>query len=116
LDDAPKFVVSSKQRALDWKNSTLIVAKSDEDLAREINALKQTKGGDIVIFGGASFSQSLVRLDLVDEYRFKLEAAAVSGGVPLFNNLGSTRKFKLIESKTFDPGVVMLYYQPERSK
>ena len=112
MDDAPKFVVSSQPRTLDWQHSILIVAKSDDDLTREINALKQTTGGDIVIFGGARLSQSLARLDLVDEYRLKLEAAAVGGGVPLFDDLGSTRKFKLIKSKAFDPGVVMLYYEP----
>ena len=39
------------------------------DLKDEINKLKsQEGGGDIIVYGGASFDSSLIREKLIDEY------------------------------------------------
>jgi dihydrofolate reductase len=113
MDAAPKYVVSKKARTLTWQNAKSIAAPDDAALRTAMQKLKRTKGGDIVIFGGARLSQALTRLNLIDEYRLKLETAAVgAGGVPLFKNLPATQQLKLIFSKAFDSGVMCLYYVP----
>ena len=40
------------------------------DLGEQIAKLKREDGKNIVAYGGASFAQSLIELDVVDDYRF----------------------------------------------
>ncbi|HEX3640806.1 MAG TPA: dihydrofolate reductase family protein, partial [Ktedonobacteraceae bacterium] len=74
--------------------------------------LKQQSGGDMVLFGGARFAQTFVKLGLIDEYRLKLQPIVLGNGKPLFKDIKDRINLKLIQSKTFDSGVVGLYYQP----
>jgi dihydrofolate reductase len=112
IEDSPKIVFSHTEQKLDWKNSRLVSAKSDDDVRREVAKLKQEKGGDIVLFGGARLAQTFARLGLIDEYRFKLESAVVGSGSPLFKDIKDGLKLKLVKSKVFESGVVGLYYEP----
>ena len=83
-------------------------------MAEEIVKLKQQPGGDIVVFGGASFVANLVKEGLIDEYRLKLEPVILGSGKPLFKNLSGRINLNLLKSKTFTSGVVGLYYQAIR--
>lgn len=65
----------------------------------------------MVLFGGARFSETCVKLGLVDEYRLKLEPVVLGSGKPLFQDIQDRMKLKLIRSKAFDSGVFGLYYQ-----
>ena len=114
LIDAPKYVISKTLEKAEWNNSTLITVKDDEDIVREVKTLKEQEGGDIVLFGGARLAQTLVRLNLIDEYRFKLQPVVLGKGMSLFKDLESRMKLKLVRSKGFDSGVVSLYYTPEK--
>jgi dihydrofolate reductase len=102
IEDTPKVV---------WKNSRLVSVKSDDDIAKEVTNLKRQSGGDMVVFGGARFAQTLSRLGLVDEYRLKLQPVALGTGQPLFK---SRVNLKLVKSQAFKSGVVALYYQPAK--
>ena len=111
VEDTPKIVFSSKLDKVGWKNAELAKVNNDDDVIAKINELKQQPGGDMVTFGGAQFAQTLVRLDLVDDYRFKLQAIALGKGRALFQDLPDRRPLKLNKAKSFDSGVVALYYQ-----
>ena len=65
MNNARKAVFSATLTAADWANTTI---RSGE-IAQEIAQLKSEGTGEILAHGGISFAQSLVRLDLVDEYR-----------------------------------------------
>jgi dihydrofolate reductase len=116
VNTSPKYVISKTLENVEsknnWTHSTLLKVKNDDDLVREVYTLKQQKAGDIVLFGGARMAQSLVRLGLVDEYRFKIQPVALGHGLPLFNGLKERLNLKLIKSKIFDAGVVAAYYKP----
>ena len=60
-------------------------------MAEEIARLKAEPGGEILAHGGVRFVQSLVRLDLVDEYRLYVYPVAVGSGARLFPDLGRPR-------------------------
>lgn len=111
IEDTPKIVFSKTLESAGWKNSRLVKVKSDKDIAAEILKLKEQPGKDMVLFGGARFSQTCVKEKLVDEYRFKLEPVALGTGRPLFQDILDKTKLKLLQSKAFDSGVVGLYYQ-----
>ena len=109
LDDSPKVVYSKTLKTTDWKNSRIISG----DLKDEVTKLKQQPGGDIVVFGGARMSASLAGLNLIDEYRFKLEPVVIGAGKALFKDVKEKMKLKLINSKNFASGVQVLYYLPK---
>src|SRR5438477_10334713 len=111
IEDTPKVVFSKTLGKVEWKNSKLVSVKSDDDIAKEVTSLKRQSGGDMVVFGGARFAQTLSRLGLVDEYRLKLQSVALGSGLPLFK---SRVDLKLVKSKAFKSGVVALYYQPAK--
>ena len=112
INSAPKFVISSSLKKVEWNNSTLI--KNRKHFAEEINKLKQQAGGDIGIIGSATLVQSLMQADLIDEVRLLVHPVVVGSGKRLFKDGTDLKKLKLIDTKTFDSGFLLLRYQPDR--
>ena len=111
IENSQKVVFSNTLKAVLWKNARIVPATSDDDIVKEVTRLKQGEGKDMVVFGGARLAQTLSRLGLIDEYRFKLQQVALGSGLQLFK--GKTN-LKLVKSKEFKSGVIGLYYQPVR--
>jgi dihydrofolate reductase len=61
--------------------------------------------------GGASFAQSVIDLDLVDEFHFFVYPA-VSPGASWFSQLPDQRELTLLGTSTYENGVVRLHYVP----
>lgn len=80
-------------------------------LADEIARLKREDGKPIFAQGGATFAQSLVRANLVDEYRLAVHPVALGGGKPLFATLEARSMLALVECTRFDGGAVGLVYR-----
>jgi len=112
VDAAPKVVFSKTLDAVTWHNSTLVRADSDAAIEKAIADLKQQPGGDIVLFGGAHFAQTCVRLGLVDEYRFKQQTVALGKGKALFGDLDQRLQLTLLRTREFKCGVVAQYFVP----
>jgi class 3 adenylate cyclase/dihydrofolate reductase len=107
MNSIPKYVVSRTLERADWINSTVIRG----DLSTEIPKLKREVEGDIVVIGSADLVAELLRLDLVDEVRLMVFPVILGSGKRLFRD-GDVRHMRLIESRTFSTGVVLLTYQP----
>ena len=118
VNNSPKYVISHvAAESLDneeWKNSTMIRAQDDAELIKAIAELKQSPGKDITLFGGVRMAQALVRLGLVDEFRFKVQPIALGQGQALFKDLDLRLKLELTFSKTFESGVIASYYLPKK--
>jgi dihydrofolate reductase len=112
VEDSPKIVFSNTLKKAAWKNSMIVPVKDDDDVAKEVAKLKQQPGGDMVLFGGARFAQTLVKTGLIDEYRLKLQPIVLGSGKALFKDSKDRLNLKLMKSKTFTCGVVGLYYHP----
>jgi len=112
IEDTPKVVFSTTLEKAEWKNSRVVSVNADDDVAKEVVRLKEQPGGDMVVFGGARFAQTLGRLGLIDEYRLKLQPVALGSGLPLFKDVKSRVGLKLVKSQAFKSGVVALCYQP----
>ena len=107
LNRMHKYVVSTTLTTAPWKESTII----SDNVVEEITKLKQQRGKDIIIDGSASLVQSLMRTDLIDEYRFLVQPFIVGRGRRFFPDGTPPTKLKLVESKTVD-GSLALCYQP----
>ncbi len=109
LNNTPKYVVSTTlQEPLEWQNSTLIKG----NLAEEITELKRLPGKDITIIGSAALVQSLLADGLLDELRLMVHPLVLGGGKRLFQDGGDQKALELLDSKTFDTGVLYLTYRP----
>ena len=108
LNSMRKVVFSKTLEAVEWHNSTLLHEISPEDVL----ALKQESGTNIVIYGSASVIQALTARGLIDEYQLLVHPLVVGGGKRLFKEGSDRIDLRLVESKSFDSGVVLLTYQP----
>ncbi len=112
LNSTPKFVVSTTlEEPLEWQNSTLIKG----NLAEEITELKRLPGKDITIIGSAALVQSLLADGLLDELRLMVHPLVLGGGKRLLEDGGDQKALELLDSKTFDTGVLYLTYRPAES-
>jgi dihydrofolate reductase len=108
MNDYPKYVVSTTLDTVDWKNSSLI----KKNIAEEITNLKEQPGKDILVFGSCDLVQSLIQLDLIDEYRLMVFPVVLGSGKRIFGDGIDKKVLRLAETKTFTSGVVVLTYVP----
>jgi dihydrofolate reductase len=81
FNELPKYVVSTTMsEPLAWQNSTLIQG----DAATEIAKLKDQSGKDIQVIGSGQLVQTLIRHDLVDEYRLMIHPILLGSGSASF--------------------------------
>ncbi|GAB3455899.1 dihydrofolate reductase family protein [Actinophytocola sediminis] len=104
----PKVLFSSTVTEVDW-NTRL----HRGDPVAEIERLKATDGGSMDI-GGATLGSTAVRAGLVDEYWLYYFPVALGAGTPFFRDLTSWVELRLVETKTFDGGVVLLRYEKKK--
>jgi dihydrofolate reductase len=85
------------------------------DVKTEVERIKNEKGKDIWLFGGAILTSTLMNLKLVDELHLGVYPILLGRGKPLFQDIGERLKLKLIDSKTYSNGLVALKYSVMRS-
>jgi dihydrofolate reductase len=108
MNEIPKLVASTTLSGpLSW-NATVI----NGDVAAEIVRLKQESGGDIEVYGSATLVQTLMRHNLIDEYRIAVHPIVLGRGTQLFPQGGVNATLQLTGSRTLDSGVVNLVYAP----
>ena len=109
MNGIQKYVVSTTlEEPLGWENSTLI----SENVAEKIAELKRQEGGDIVISGSASLVRSLLRYGLLDVLKLMVHPIVVGSGKRLFGDGEEQTVLELVDSKTFETGVLYLTYRP----
>ncbi|HEX8860048.1 MAG TPA: dihydrofolate reductase family protein [Actinomycetes bacterium] len=108
FNDATKYVASRGRPALPWQNSALIEGDAAEGLA----ALKREDGPELQVHGSANLIQSLLRNNLVDQYRLWIFPVVIGSGKRLFAEGTIPSGLKLVDSKVSSTGVVMGTWEP----
>ncbi|MCF0056312.1 dihydrofolate reductase family protein [Dyadobacter sp. CY356] len=103
----PKVVFTKTLNESKWENT--ILAKGD--LVKEITKLKMQEGKDIIAYGGATFASALIKEKLLDEFYLLLDPSAIGNGLPIFKEIDGKQNYSLIESTSFDCGIVILRYK-----
>jgi dihydrofolate reductase len=101
----PKIVYS---RTLAKAGPNAVISR--EVVREQILELKARPGGDMAL-GGAQLAASFMREGLVDEYRIYVHPVVLGRGRPLFAPLDARLDLRLVESRTFGAGVVLLRYR-----
>ena len=110
MNKMPKIIFSRTLERVGWNNSRLV----KENIREEISKIKQQPGKDLVLFAGADIASTFRQLDLIDEYRLLVTPVVLGHGKPLFKDVKDKFSLKLLNTKTFDCGNVLLCYQPDK--
>jgi dihydrofolate reductase len=105
---ATKYVASRGHPTLDWSNSVLIEGDAAQGLAK----LKQEDGPELQVHGSGNLIQTLLRDNLIDEFRLWVFPVVLGSGKRLFAEGTVPAGLKLVDSKVSTTGVVIGTYEP----
>ena len=105
-DETQKIVISKSLDRVEWKNTKLI----KDNIAEEIQKLKQQPGKNLIVAGGATVAQTFASLGLIDEYLIVVHPVILGKGRLLLKDLNVRQNLKLIGTRTFNSGAVELAY------
>ena len=103
--DLPKIVFSKTLEKVEG-NARLV----RDSVADEVVKLKEQPGSDLAV-GGAGLASSLIKLNLIDDYRLFVSPIALGGGTPYFPALDERIELELVETRSFASRVVYLRYR-----
>ncbi len=102
--NTPKIVFSKTVKTVNGKN----IVVENSDLVESLNKLKNKKGKDMIVYGGANFVSELIKNNLIDELYLFINPTAIGNGLKIFND---RVKFKLINSTAYSNGIVANQYK-----
>jgi dihydrofolate reductase len=105
LNSVEKYVASTTLDKVEWQNSSLI-----RDVAEEVAKLKDEKA-EIQVPGSQQLIQTLLRHDLIDEYRLLIFPVMLGTGKKLFADGTIPTNLKLVDTKTSSTGVAINTYE-----
>ncbi|MCZ7402258.1 MAG: dihydrofolate reductase family protein [Candidatus Methanoperedens sp.] len=99
------FVFTRNKEKRKDENVTF-VSKNAKDFISQLSDNK-----NIWLVGGASIIDEFLKFDLIDEFIITIIPILLGEGIPLFKGRSNEKNLELIDVKTFDPGLVQLYYK-----
>ena len=116
IDKIPKIVFShTLQNAgmtkTGW-HSAKLANQSPEEVVLELKQSLNDGSKDIFV-GSRSIIIQLMNLNLIDEFQLCVNPVIAGKGLPLFEHINDRTILKLIKTKTFKGGAVILYYEPK---
>jgi dihydrofolate reductase len=107
MNRLPKIVFSKTLNKVEWENTKLV----KDNFVEEVTKLKEQAGKDIAIFGSSDLAVTFIDLGLIDELRIMVNPVVLGDGKTLFSGIKSKLNLKLIKTRTFQSGNVLLYYE-----
>jgi dihydrofolate reductase len=108
LNTLPKHVASTTLTSVDWENSSLI----EGDVVQAVTELKARDGGELQVHGSANLIQTLLRHNLVDQFRLWVFPLVIGTGKRLFSEGTIPSGLTLVDHKVSTTGVVIGTYEP----
>jgi dihydrofolate reductase len=110
IDGIPKIVFSHSMRdagpaAIGWDSARL----SDVPPEKVVKDLKAQAGRDILV-GSPGLIVELANLNLIDEYQLCVHPVVAGKGLQLFARISDRIVFRLLKTKVFNSGAIILYY------
>lgn len=113
IDRVPKIVFShtlkNNPAAVGWKSASLADREPEEELA-ELKRSGNDGNKDIFVCSPGLII-ALAKLNLIDEYQLCVHPVIAGSGLPLFKNIHEKIMLKLVKTKTFGSGAIILYYE-----
>jgi dihydrofolate reductase len=111
MNSLSKIVFSKTLTKADWQNTRLI----KDNFVEQISKLKKRPGKDMFIFGSSDLVVSFIPHGLIDEYRIMVNPVFLGAGKPLLKGIHNRVELKLVKTKLFKSGNVLIYYEPAKN-
>lgn len=85
-----------------------------EDAAGVVRRLKEQPGRDLYLCGGGDLATLLFTEGLIDEVLVKLNPLLLGSGIPLAPRLREVMNLRLLSTKVYSNGVLLLHYAVAR--
>ncbi len=112
MNTTPKVVFSKTLQKVKeteyWKNVRLLSDVNPD----EIKKIKDNSKKDVAVYGSSNLCLTFLKLGLLDELRIMVSPVVIGAGTPLFAGLKNKLELKLMDTKTFKNGNVLLTYKP----
>lgn len=109
IDKIPKIVFSQTLKNTEWDSAKL----ATKEIEKEVLELREQSGKDILV-GSRSLIIQLINLNLIDEFQICIHPMIEGKGLSLFDKIKDRTIFKLLKTKIFGSGAIVLYYGPTR--
>jgi dihydrofolate reductase len=106
MNNMPKFVFSRSLDKVEWSHATLVKG----DLVEEVRKMKDGSGEDLTILGSGSIVSQLAQAGLIDEYQLIVHPVVLGKGKTMFEGITKQPALKLIRTRAFNNGNVLLSY------
>jgi dihydrofolate reductase len=107
MNRLPKIVFSKTLKKVEWENTRLV----NNNFVEVVTKLKHESGKDIAIFGSSDLAVTLIEHGLIDELRIMVNPIFLGAGKPLLQGIKTKLSLKLLKTRTFKTGNVLLYYE-----
>lgn len=108
MNRAEKLVFSKTLKETIWENSRLVGG----DLVKAIGKLKNSLGKNLVILGSGSIVTQCADSRIIDEYQIMVDPVIMGEGTSMFWGLKNKLDLKLIGTRVFKSGNLLLRYVP----
>jgi dihydrofolate reductase len=106
FDRATKYVVTSGDQPLSWRNSARVA-----DVGA-VAAVKETAGPDLIIQGSSSLYPQLLAAALLDELVLMIFPVALGTGKRLFGDGTPAVSMRIVEQEVTPAGSIIATYEP----
>jgi dihydrofolate reductase len=110
MNAAQKIVFSRTLEKADWNNTRLV----KDNMLAEVRKMKQQPEKDMTVLGSGSIVSQLTQEGLIDEYQVLVNPVVIGKGRTMFEGIRDKIALKLIKTRTFGNGNVLLTYEPAR--
>jgi dihydrofolate reductase len=107
LNSIRKHVASTTLERVEWKNSVLISG----DVAEYVKALKSEDGPEVQVHGSPGLIQTLLRHDLIDQFRLWIFPVVLGAGKRFFGDGTIPAGLRLVDSEVSKTGVTINTYE-----
>jgi len=108
MNDAEKIVFSNTMQTAEWNNTRVISG----DIVEEVRKLKLSSAKDLTILGSGTILNQFTDAGIIDDYQLMISPIAIGEGTPIFKGIKQNLNLRLINSRIFKNGTLLLDYKP----
>ncbi len=109
MNQSEKVVFSRTLKSTNWDNSRIVRTNPVEEVKR----MKKENGSDLTVLGSGTIVTQLAENNLIDTYMLMVDPVVLGEGTPIFQGIKHQPDLKLIDTRKFKSGVVLLTYNPK---